>query len=161
MVSSLLTNNLAHLLHSIPPYLIMSQHERCSLSRSWKAVSYRAIRYEWRLKSFFQYKYNAHQHCIFSFVVVAVLHGFVLHLHCKSYAFKQTTNGLYFKNSRHLFNQSYGQQNSIATCNWSSSFSCTWLWLSAYTSRSHWFIAFFLCVVMYPSLCFSFSFGFR
>ena len=66
-----------------------------------------------------------------------------------------------FQNSRHLFNQSYGQQNSIATCNWSSSFSCTWLWLSAYTSRSHWFIAFFLCVVMYPSLCFSFSFGFR
>lgn len=160
MVSSLLTINLAHLLHSIPPYLIMSQHERCSQSRSWKAVPYRAIRYEWRLKSFFQYKYNAHQHCIFSFVVVAVLHGFVLHLHCKSYAFKQTTNGCISKILATFSTNLMGNKTQLQLATGQARFPAPG---SGYarTSRSHWFIAFFLCVVIHPSLCFSFSFGFR
>ena len=112
----------AHLFHSVPPYLNMSQHERCSQSRNWKAVPYRAMRYEWYLTSFFQHKHSVHQHCIFSFVVVVVVVVVVVLalfyiLTVKGYAFKQTTNSF-----RHLFNQSYRKPKSIATFNWSSSF---------------------------------------
>ena len=51
-----------------------------------ECVPYRAMRYEWYLTSFFQRKHSVHQHCFFSFVVVAVLGLFYI-LTVKRYAF--------------------------------------------------------------------------
>lgn len=89
MVRLLSTINLAHVLHSITLSVIMSQHEWRSQSRSWKAVPYLVIRYEW-YPTFFSFHHNVQR--------PSTLSVFFFHPNGKSYAFIHTMIGLYLKN---------------------------------------------------------------
>ena len=97
-----LTIKYAHVFHSVPPYLNMSQNERCSQSIQEAGKPFLIRRYVTNFaQNLFSNISTAFINVAFSVLLLLLFYILtvkVMHLN-------RRMNNLYFKNSRHLFNQ--------------------------------------------------------